>query len=58
MKRFIAFVKAVCGKLFSGFVKSRLRAELPRAEESIQRWMDSPSDDPRTGTGLPMVGVL
>ena len=58
MKRLIALVKAVCGKLFSGFVESRLLAELPGADNLIQRRMEHPSDDPRTGAGPPMVGVL
>ena len=59
MKRLIALVKAVCGKFFSAFVDSRLLAEFPGADELIHRRVDHhPSDDPRTGTGLPIVGVL
>ncbi len=52
MKRYIALLKAVCGKLFSGFLVSRMLAEL------IQRPMDHPSDDPRNGADPPKVGVL
>ena len=58
MLRFIALATAVCGKLFNGFMHSRLLAELPGADDLIQVQTDHPSDDPRMGSGLPMVGVL
>lgn len=35
MRRFPASLKAVCGKLLTAFLKHRLRAELPQAEELI-----------------------
>ena len=58
MRRFFALFKAVCGKLLEGFVQTRLMAELPRAEELIRRRIDHPSDDPRSGSSPPIVGVL
>ena len=58
MKRLITLVKAVCGKLFSGFVERRFLSEFPGADELIQRRTDRPSDDPRTGTRQPMVGAF
>ena len=58
MLRFIELAKAACLKLFTGFVNSRLLAELPEADELIQIRRDHNSDDPRTGGGLPVVGVL
>ena len=58
MLRFIALTKSVSGKLFIGFMHSRLLAELPGADDLIQVQTDHPSDDPRMGGGLPMVGVL
>ncbi len=58
MRRFFALLKTVCGKLLEGFVRTRLMAELPSADELIRRQIDHPSDDPRSGSGLPMVGVL
>ena len=58
MPKFIALAKAACVKLFAGFVNSRLLAELPGADELIQVRREHHSDDPRTGGGLPVVGVL
>ncbi len=58
MKRFIALVKAICGKLFYKFVEGRLLAELPGLDEMTQQRIDHPSDDPRNGPGLPMVGIF
>ena len=58
MKRLITLVKAVCGKLLSSFVQSRLLSELPGADELLQRRTDHPSDGPRTGTRQPMVGAF
>ncbi len=58
MIRFFALLKAVCGKLLEGFVQTRLMAELPDANELILRRIDHPSDDPRSGIGPPMIGVL
>ncbi|MDA1053423.1 MAG: hypothetical protein O3C40_23490 [Planctomycetota bacterium] len=58
MLRFIALPKAVGGKLFKGFMHSRLLAELPGADDLIQVQTDHPSDDPRMGNGLYLVGVL
>ena len=57
MKRTIALAKAVCGKLCTGFVKSRLLAELQGTDELIYVQLDHPSDDPRTSGGLPGVGL-
>ena len=58
MSRFIAPLKAICGKLLKRFVQARLVAELPGADELIRHWDDHPSDDPRTGSGLTMAGIL
>ena len=58
MKRFFALFKAVCGKLLEGFVQTRLMAELPDVNELLPRRIHHPSDDPRSGGGPPMVGVL
>ena len=58
MKRLLAFLKVVCGKVFSDFVQHRLRTEFPCADRLTQRRIDHQSDDPRSGNGVPMVGVL
>ena len=72
MLRFIALTKAVSGKLFKGFIHSRLLAELPGADDLFEResfmvtslttvievQTGHPSDDPRMGSGPSMVGVL
>ena len=58
MRYFIALTKALVVKLFSSFMANRLLAELPGADELIQIRRDHQSDDPRTGGGLPVVGVL
>ena len=58
MMRLISLVKAVCEKLYTGFLKGRLLSELPGADELIQRHLDHHSDDPRGPGGLPMVGVF
>ena len=58
MKRFFALFKAVCGKIVDRFVQTRLMAELPGADELLRRRIDHPSDNPRSGGGPPIVGVL
>ena len=58
MKRFFALFKAVCGKIVDGFVQTRLMAELPGADELLRRRIDHASDNPRSGGGPPIVGVL
>ncbi len=56
MKRFPTLLKAVCGKLFAGFVQKRLLAEFPEADELIQRRNEHQSDDPRMSGGLRVIG--
>ncbi len=58
MKWFLSLVKAVCGKIFDNFVRNRFLAELPSADELIQRRRDHHSDDPRADGGLPIIGVF
>jgi hypothetical protein len=58
MNQFMTSVKAVCGKLFAGFLQSRLLAELPARDEILRKRTDHQSDDPRTGGGVPVLGVL
>ena len=54
----ISLAKAVCGKHFAGFFRSRQLAKLGEANELIRRQKDHPSDDPRMGGGVPMIGIL
>ncbi len=35
MKRLMSLLKSVCGRLFAGFVESRLLAEFPEGRELI-----------------------
>ncbi len=58
MNRFVTLLIAFGGRLFNGFIRSRLRAEMLGADEQIQARRDHRSDDPRTGGGFPAVGVL
>ena len=58
MRRCFALFKAVCGQLLEGFLQTRLMAELPGADELFRRRIDHPSDDPRSGSAPPIVGVL
>ena len=58
MNQFMTSVKAVCGKLFAGFLQSRLLAELPAGDELHWKRTDHQSDDPRTGAGAAVIGVL
>ena len=58
MNQFMTSVKAVCGKLFAGFLQRRLLAELPAGDELLRRRTDHQSDDPRMGGGATVIGVL
>lgn len=58
MKRLYAFLKAVCGQVFSSFVERRLSTEFPCADRLVQRRIDHQSDDPGSGNGVSIVGVL
>ena len=53
-----ASLKTVCEKLYFRFLDNRIRVELPGADILVGRRIDDSSEDPRTGSGLLVIGIL
>ena len=58
MSRFFQLLSVICGKLLEAFLQARVKAEMPGYDQRMRHEANHPSDDPRLGGGLPMVGVL
>lgn len=53
-----ALLRASLGILFAGFVRNRLLAEFPDADELMPYRIEDRSDAPRMGSGLRVSGVV
>jgi hypothetical protein len=58
MKRFFLMLKSVFVRLFHDFLKARLQAECPDADKRIHRRLEYDSDDPRSDSDPPQIGIL
>lgn len=58
MKRLLTFLQMVCGKAIFSFAQHRLSTEFSCADQLIRPQKDHTSDDPRAGSGVPVVGVF
>jgi hypothetical protein len=58
MKRMFSMLKSSCVRLFRGFLRARLKAECHDFDEQVRRHVEYPSDDPRSGNGSPLIGML